>query len=176
MLSGVASSTRGSFPADELPVRRPQIERRRRAEVHFDDGTAVKTVCRGSSHHSVRAEFGRIVVANLYPRARPVVHHERTSARVVRAHMLYRIVERRRDGGHHRAVHVVEGMPALTEQVVNDHTVLVRGVRSHGGHPPGVRKLVALENAYFDIGVSYVHCKKHKDLPRPCASARRIYE
>ena len=151
----------GDGPAQVIALGGDTVEGRGRAEVHHDDWRPVEPLGGQGVDHPVGAHLLRVVVADAHPCLDPAPHDQRHRAQVALPQIHEDGRQGRHDAGEDAAVHSGEGEIALSEEIGQQHGVLVGRPLGPRGGPPTGDQLLLVVDSQNDIGVADVNGEQH---------------
>ena len=176
MRFGVTSSMRGNLAArwksvrrtrqprrddaaEEVAVRRDDVEGCRRADVDDNQGPAVLLESTRDVDDAVGADLAWILIGNAEARLDARPHDERMDVEVALAHLDHRHHQRRHDGRYDDRPHLLHADVLIREEVVDEHAILVARLLPVRRDAPMAQELLPLVGAHHDIAVSNVKNK-----------------
>src|SRR5215211_9008392 len=115
--------------------------------------------------HPVGPDLARVVGQDGQPGADPGLHDQRVDLAVAPDHLAQGLGQPGHDRGDDHPLGVGQREALLAQEPAQQQSVLVGGALGHGGRPPVLGQLVALEHPDGDLGVADVHGQEHQSCP-----------
>src|SRR5215213_6168746 len=115
--------------------------------------------------HPVGPDLARVVGQDGQPGADPGLHDQRVDLAVAPDHLAQGLGQPGHHRGDHHPLGVGQPQPLLGQEPVEQQGVLVGGALGHGGGPPVLDQLGALEHPDGDLGVADVDGQQHQSPP-----------
>src|SRR5215218_5852519 len=131
------------------------------AEVDHHHRPAVGGVGRDRVDHPVGPDLARVVGQDGQPGADPGLDDQRVDLAVAPDHLAQGLGQPGHDRGDDHPLGVAQRQALLGQEPVKEQRVLVGGALGHGGRPPVLGQLAALEHPDGDLGVADVHREEH---------------